>query len=163
MKFGVEQKLKAFAAMSMVFMLVVGGVGYWGQKPEVSALTDMSVKLLALRNHLTSDTMHHAVRADVLRALLAGSHKDTATLSEVRSDITEHATLFREKTQECEALELPENIKSEIDKVKPDLTTYIAGAEKMVALSSTDVVAAKRQFGEFSALFSKLEGSLAAR
>ena len=140
--------------MSMVFMLLVGGVRYWGQKPEVSALTDMSVKLLALRNHLTSDTMRNTLRAAVLRASWAGSHKDTATRSEVRSDIAEHATLFREKAQECEALELPENIKSEIDNVKPDLTTYIAGAGKVVALSSTDVVAADRQFGKFSALVS---------
>ncbi len=57
---------------------------------------DNVVSMSALRNHMETDMMHDALRADVYSAMLVGLGKSTSTATEVRDSINEHAGHFRE-------------------------------------------------------------------
>ena len=85
----IKQKLTGFALIALVLLLGVGYSGYWGVRQLNQAMQVAVLDFSALRNHMESDMMHDALRADVYVALHAGPQASTADKQAIR-DAVEH-------------------------------------------------------------------------
>ncbi|MFH7572542.1 methyl-accepting chemotaxis protein, partial [Pseudomonas syringae pv. tagetis] len=75
----------------------------------------------ALRNHLEPDMMHDALRADVMSAILVGLGKSDSTRDEEQKSIDEHAAQFRAVLGDKLKLPDTDDIKAELNRIKPSL------------------------------------------
>ncbi len=157
MTFSVRQKLIAFAALSIATTLLVGGSGYRAQQRQSAALGEMTVKLAALRNHLESDMMHDALRADVLAALHAGSKGQLDEAPTIKTDLADHVATFRGNIEASAKLQLPADIKAALGKVTPVLNGYEASAQRIIEQAFVNPAAAEALLPEFSTAFTQLE------
>lgn len=66
----IRQRILASGAIGIVAVVLLGGVGFWGQLRLGKALTENELSVNALRNHMEGDMMHDALRADVLAAFV---------------------------------------------------------------------------------------------
>ena len=156
MQFGVKQKLWSFAAFGIIATLVVGLVGYKSEQTLGDALTGVNIKMGELRNHMESDMMHDALRADVLSALRAGRAKDDAAQQQISADIKEHVGVFRERVDQNAKLPLSPEIEAAIEDVRPALNAYADAAAEMSALAFKDVDAAEAKMSYFLSAFKAL-------
>ena len=92
----IKLRLVLLIATSLLTALIVSLVSYVGILRMATAVGDNTVSMSALRNHMEADMMHDALRADVYSAMLVGLGKSTATATEVRDSLAEHAGHFRE-------------------------------------------------------------------
>jgi methyl-accepting chemotaxis protein len=160
MQFGVKEKLRAFAAFGIVATLIVGLFGYHSEHTLGDALTSVNVKMGALRNHMESDMMHDALRADVLAALRAGQMQDREAQQQVLADVDEHVESFRKHVDENAKLPLPATVKSAIEDVRPALASYADAAHEITNLAFKDAHAAEAKMPDFLAAFKTLEGRM---
>ena len=161
MQFGVKQKLWAFAAFSIVATLVVGTVGYVGGARQTAALSQLNIKLGALRNHLEADMMHDALRADVLAALRAAANNDATARAEVTADLKAHIDKFETNIEKNSALPLPTEVKAAIAAIEPALKAYELAAQDITTLAFSDVAKAEVQMPKFLETFGVLEDEMA--
>ncbi|MFJ4456719.1 methyl-accepting chemotaxis protein [Pseudomonas sp. NPDC089392] len=152
----IRQKMIVCGAISVSAATLLGGTGYWGQVRLTEALADSELSVSALRNHLEGDMMHDALRADVLAAFYAAPG-DSAAAEQVRSDLREHSQWFQRSLAANAELPLNEGIRQAIDQSRPALKTYIAQAERMVALALSDPQAARAEMPAFDQSFADLE------
>jgi len=162
MQFGVKEKLRAFAAFGIIATLTVGLVGYKSEQTLGDALSGVNIKMGALRNHMESDMMHDALRADVLSAMRAGHSKDAAAQKLVLGDIDEHVTAFHEHVEQNAKLPLSTEVKTAIEDMRPALNSYAGAAREITALAFQDVDAAEAKMPEFLSAFKALEGRMSS-
>ena len=142
-------------------MLILGGIGIWTVSALSTAIETSQISSHALRNHMSADMMHDALRADVLGAIEAGGSGTAEAKSNVRADLAEHVQNFQESLKANEALDLPKEITAAFRDLKDPLAEYIGAAEKIVAQALTDPAAARGDMPLFMAAFSKLESAMA--
>jgi methyl-accepting chemotaxis protein len=157
-----KQKLVGLSLISLAFILLVGGIGYWGAAGLSVSMDKILTNSEALANQLTADQAHDALRGDVLAALLAGSMKDKAAEAAVRKDLEEHTATFRKSIKTLDGLELDNGVKQALAKVRPVLDAYLKSAEATTALAFADAKAAHARFAEYTTVFEALEKEMAA-
>ena len=81
----IRKKFYGFGGLMAAVALIIGAIGYWGIARQGSELDEVVVTSLALRNHLESDMMHDALRADVLGALRAARDNNKEDLAAVKT------------------------------------------------------------------------------
>ena len=143
MQFGVKEKLRAFAAFGIAATLVVGLVGYNSEQKLGDALTGVNIKMAALRNHMESDMMHDALRADVLSALRAAKSHDEAAHKQVVADIEEHIASFIDHVDQNAKAPLSDEIKAGVEDVRPALSAYADAAREITAAAFKDIDSAE--------------------
>ncbi|WEJ08144.1 methyl-accepting chemotaxis protein [Pseudomonas sp. FJ2-5-13] len=158
----IKLRLVLLIATGLLTALIMSLAGYLGNTRMADAVQDNDVSMTVLRNHMEADMMHDALRADVLSAMLVGLGKSTSTPAEVNSSIKEHAEHFREVLAENLKLPLDASIKAGLEKIKPNLDTYISAGERIVALALENPEAARGELQTFNAAFSQLEEQMAA-
>jgi len=156
----IRKKFFGFGGLMAAVALVIGAFGYWGISRQGSELDDVVVTSLALRNHLESDMMHDALRADVLGALRAARDNNKEDMASVKADVADHSQNFRERVAANKGLPLSDDVRAAISEVEPKLATYITSAESMVALAEKDSPAAEAAYPPFLAVFEELEDSM---
>src|SRR5688500_11124656 len=82
----IRKKFYGFGGLMAAVALIIGTIGYWGIARQGSELDGVVTTSLALRNHLESDMMHDALRADVLGALRAARDNNKEDLAAVKAD-----------------------------------------------------------------------------
>ncbi|MEZ5833003.1 MAG: HAMP domain-containing methyl-accepting chemotaxis protein [Dongiaceae bacterium] len=156
----IRQKLYAFGGLIAVLALAIGAIGYWGTTRQADELNSVVVTSAALRNHMESDMMHDALRADVLAALHAALTNKEG-LAQVHSDLEDHVKNFREHLDANKALTLNDDVTAALSEVDPKLDAYIKSAESLVEQAAQDSAAAEAQLPSFMASFEELEGAMA--
>ena len=156
----IRQKFYGFGGLMAAVALTIGAIGYWGISRQSDELGSVVTTSLALRNHLESDMMHDALRADVLGALRAAGAGNKDDLAQVQADLADHSQNFRKRIAANKQLTLTDEVRTAISEVEPQLDTYIASAESLVALAAKDPAAAEAQYASFLETFSKLEDSM---
>ena len=121
----IRKKFFGFGGLMAAVALVIGAFGYWGISRQGSELDDVVVTSLALRNHLESDMMHDALRADVLGALRAARDNNKEDMASVKADVADHSQNFRERVAANKGLPLSDDVRAAISEVEPKLATYI--------------------------------------
>ena len=156
-------KVFGFGGLMAVVALIIGAIGYWGMSRQATELSSVVNTSLAIRNHIEGDMMQYALRADVLSALRAAQRANKEEQAQVRADVADHATNFRERIAANNALPLNPEIKAAIAEVNPKLDAYIKSAEDMVALAEKDPAAAEAQYPAFLGVFEELEDARSSR
>jgi methyl-accepting chemotaxis protein len=155
-----RKKFYGFGGLMAAVALIIGAIGYWGISRQGTELDGVVVTSLALRNHLESDMMHDALRADVLGALRAARDNNKEDLAAVKADIADHSQNFRERIEANKGLPLNDDVRAAISEVEPKLDSYISTAESMITLAEKDSAGAEAAYPPFLANFEELEGSM---
>ena len=158
----IKLRLVLLIATSLLTALIVSLVSYVGNLRMATAVGDNTVSMSALRNHMEADMMHDALRADVYSAMLVGLGKSTATATEVRDSLTEHAGHFREVLDDNLKLPINPALRTALEQIKPSLDTYIKSAEQIVGVALDNPDAAQQQLGTFNSAFTQLEEQMGA-
>lgn len=150
-------RLFLLAGVGLSAVLALGTVGYVGSRNINAGIAQMTVVSSGLRNHLDTDMLHDALRADVLAALVA----DTAEARKgVAAETEEHVSHMKELLDKNSALDLGEAVDKALVEARPALDGYTAAALKEVSLAGTDRAAANAGLPDFFKAFSELEGRL---
>jgi methyl-accepting chemotaxis protein len=156
----IRQKFYGFGGLMAAVALIIGAIGYWGISRQGDELDSVVTTSLALRNHLESDMMHDALRADVLGALRAARDTNKEDLAAVKADLADHSQNFRDRIAANKGLTLSDEVRAAISEVEPKLDGYIESAESLIALAEKDSAAAEVQYASFLVTFEGLEDSL---
>lgn len=140
----IRQRILASGAIGIVAVVLLGGVGFWGQLRLGKALSENELSVNALRNHMEGDMMHDALRADVLAAFVV-QPGDGAAAEQVRQDLQEHSQWFRKVVEQNQGLPLNDAIHQALVELRPDLEAYIGAAESIVGKALLDPVAARAE------------------
>ena len=162
MRLTIRQRLLMMNLATLLFVSLVGLVGYYAVHVLDSSMDAISSNSAAMKDQLQADQAHDALRADVLAARLAAEKNDPAEIKQVRDDTTEHIALFRKLVKEMDAAGTEGEVKQAIDKVRPDVDRYLKSAGDMVELSLSNPAAAQAKFADFMDSFHVLEKSMAA-
>ncbi len=162
MRFTIKQRLLLINLATLVFVTLVGGVGYYAVNVLDNSMDAISTNSSAMKDQLQADQAHDALRADVLAARLAAQKNDPAEIREVRQDTAEHIALFRKLVQDMDAASTDAEVHRAMTQVRPDVDRYLKSAEEMVSLSFSDPPAAQAKFAAFMDTFRVLEKSMAA-
>jgi len=160
----IRTRLIGFCLLGILLAALIGLVGYWSGEKQNGALADVAINFSALRNHLESDMMHDALRADVLAALRAGHRPDRPPSEDqgIREDLREHAANFRKNLADNEQLPLGAEVRSAINQLRPALDAYIRSAEVTVERALKGASNTDADFAAFTTSFETLEKDLAA-
>jgi methyl-accepting chemotaxis protein len=150
----VGNRLFLLSAVAALVAAAIGGSGIKGMLDARSALEDVVVCAQGQGNFMQSDMMHDAIRADVLRAMLA---EDEDEFNESKKELAEHVASFRESMEANSKLPLSPEILKSIAEVEAPLNNYIASAESLLNTAHTDKAAAKAMFPKFQEAFADLE------
>ncbi|MTV39304.1 methyl-accepting chemotaxis protein [Duganella radicis] len=162
MRLTIKQRLLLINLATLLFVGLVGLVGYYAVHVLDVSMDAISTNSAAMKDQLQADQAHDALRADVLAARLAAEKNDPAEVKEVRQDTAEHIALFRKLIKEMDAASTDAEVRQAMEKVRPDVDRYLKSAEEMVALSLSDPPAAQAKFAAFMDSFRVLEKSMAA-
>src|SRR5262245_33280824 len=150
-------KLALIAAVSLAALVLTAAIGLNAVSSLRSALQSLADGG-ALRNQMQSDMMHDAIRADSLR--LAHATSDAEAL-EAAGDMREHAAEFRARFHANELLPLDEATRGALTALSPDITAYLATAERMADLVGRDREAVRALIPEIQTRFANLEDPMA--
>jgi len=162
MRWTIKRRLLLSNGVTLVFVGLVGVVGYQAVAVLSRAMDAITINGSAMKDQLQADMMHDALRADALAARLAADRNDAAEIKGVREDTAEHIALFRKLIDDMGAATTDAEIQQAMRQVRPDVDRYLASAQQMVTLALSDKDAAQAQFGAFMDTFRVLEKSMAA-
>ncbi|MBV7539002.1 MCP four helix bundle domain-containing protein [Duganella sp. sic0402] len=162
MRLTIKQRLLLINLTTLVFVALIGVVGYYAVYVLDQSMDGISANSSAMKDQLQADQAHDALRADVLAARLAAGGSNPAEVKEVREDTAEHIALFRKLIKEMDAASTSADVRRAMDQVRPDVDRYLKSAEEMVELSLTNPAAAQAKFPAFMDSFRVLEKSMAA-
>lgn len=147
-------------AVAIAQALVIAGVGLWAITSLSGALETNEVASASLRNHMSSDMMHDALRGDVLAAMQAGSANDQDAFRAVQGELSEHVDTFNEMFAANGALELDPEVRAALNGVQEPLNQYIESAKSIIALAGQDPAAASQAYPAFTVKFGELETAM---
>ncbi|MDB5588924.1 MAG: hypothetical protein JWP26_3894 [Devosia sp.] len=137
---------------------LMSGSSFYVGNAFVKAGEASSVLMVSMREQMTADMMHDAMRGVVYRSLYAALAADTAMAAETTSELTEYSQAFHTAIDAQGDLDLPADIRSALDAIAVPLDGYITSAETLVGLASAGKVAdAEAQLPAFEAAFGTLE------
>jgi methyl-accepting chemotaxis protein len=93
MRITVGKRLFLLSSAAICAAVAIGFSGIKGIRESHSALEEVVTYAKGQANFLQSDMMHDAIRADVLRALLA---TDDGEYNEAKKELDEHVQSFRD-------------------------------------------------------------------
>jgi methyl-accepting chemotaxis protein len=108
---------------------------------------------------LEADMMHDAIRADVLRAMLATVAADYDSAA---SDLDGHAKTLLSLLSDVHDAGLGDGAAGAVEDVTPTAEAYVSSAKDLIALVGTDPQAARAAYPSFQKAFDQLEQDLPA-
>lgn len=160
--FTIARKLKAFSLISLAFVLVMAGTGWWTIAKLTRASNDIADIGAALKSQMQADMAHDALRADVLAALLAGTNQNAMAEQKTRAEVQQHVKALREAFENLETLPLDSVLRQAVANVRPALDAYVRSVTTVVAVAFTDSQGAAAQLAAFEASFKQVETAMQA-
>src|SRR5262249_51054412 len=145
----IGKRLIALAAVGLVAVIALGLVGYIGSRNINDGIARMATVSSGLRNHLDTDMLHDALRADVLSALVA---QNDEARTEAVNEVAEHSKQIKELLEANEQLDLGAEAHQALAETRPRLDVYTATAQREVELAAKDHAGAQAAFGEFQTI-----------
>jgi len=128
-----------------------------------SDVRDQSATLMSsMRQQMTADMMHDAMRGVAYRALYAAATGDATMAGEAQAEVVEYGDAFKAAIAAQGQLDLPDDIRAALDGLKAPLASYIASSETIVGLAGSDAEAARAQLPQFEEAFGALETAMSA-
>ena len=157
----IAQRFLFLTIFVSVAVFTVFLTGFMGNR----AITETNTQAIAISNarndEAYADMMHDGTRAVVLRAMydsLQGGSEE----KEVREELADFQHQFRENLDNITKAKIPNSVKDAVNKIRPDVESYLKSAGVVVDLAYTDVKAAKKELPNFTKKFEILETGMAA-
>ncbi|WP_242414767.1 methyl-accepting chemotaxis protein [Sphingomonas panni] len=149
------------AAIATIALLVLASAGarVWSNGGQGEARASVTRGTSLLRNHMTADMMHDAVRGDVLSVLRAASAGDL-DLAANRQALREDATALRKALAADAAYADAPAVAAQARAIQPLVETYVATAEDIADAAAADPARAGALLPGFLTAFEKLEGGM---
>lgn len=157
-----KSRLISLVIVNLLVLAAVVSASLFSLSQSKSTNQELIASLSALKNHLSGDMMHDALRGDALTALLRSlSKEDTfGTQSDLDSAITEHVENFQSAIAQNDELPLSSEIKGVLAEVRAPLSEYIASAQNIVKEGSKSYEHGKASYPAFLEAFEHLEGAM---
>jgi methyl-accepting chemotaxis protein len=141
---------------------LMSGSSFYVGHSFAGASDESQVLMVSMREQMTADMMHDAMRGVVYRSLYAALSADSAMAAETSAELTEYSEAFHAAIDAQAGLDLPADIRSALDGIATPLDAYISAAETLVGLAGSGKVAdAQAQLPAFEAAFGTLETGMA--
>jgi len=160
----IKAKLILFAFLGVLFTMLVGADGYWGETVQADALDNVVTNSVALRNHMEADMRHEGILADVLGALREGAspNRRSDEMATIAKEFDRHAEIMRKSIADNQKLILDPAVQKQMQTVNPALESYIGKASAIISRAATDISDAQNDFPDFKASFEALEKEMEA-
>ena len=156
MNLSIRMKLLLSGLASLAIAIIIAIAGFLGVEQLDTAMDDIVVNSTGLKNHLTADMMHDALRSDVYAAIVAAQGNKLDMKPAIESDLREHAALFERSLRANESLGLNDDIRNKLQKTHNPLNNYIASSKNMVETAFTDLENTDSQLTAFKDDFDML-------
>ena len=140
--------------ISIAIFSTLAGVSMWSFTATTRALHEIERGGQSIREQMTADMMHDALRADVLRHLQA---RDAGEMEAADADQKGHVDLFVSSIAALSTGVQDQEIANRIASLRQPLADYIASAESISALARKDRAEAVQALTGFYESFSTLE------
>ena len=160
MKLTIKNRLVLTNVLSLVFLTIVGAIGFDAVRKLDHAMTEVSANGFALRDQLLADQAHDALRADALSSQLAMAAGDQSQRAEVTKQITAHSDTLRKMLASMEARTTDPELRRGIEQVKPDADAFLNSAAGVAAVSWDEPYTAQEKFDAFQKNFARFETSM---
>ena len=149
------------AAITTIALLVLASAGarVWSNGGQSEARASVTRGTALLRNHMTADMMHDAVRGDVLSVLRAASAKDLDPAANRRALAEDAAALRKALAADAAYADAPD-IAAQARSIQPLVEAYITTAEGIADAAATDPARAGALLPGFLTAFERLEGGM---
>jgi methyl-accepting chemotaxis protein len=154
MRMTIRTKLLGPALTGVLVALLVGGVGLVNQSRGNAARHRLLDASVAIRNHTLGDMYHDALHADVLSAIVARNAEER---EEAVNSAKENGAAFRSALKENLGLALDPQVHQAIAAMQPQVESYLAHVDRMIALAASDPAAARAALPAFMTEFESLE------
>ena len=155
----IKKKIVLSGIICSALSVIIAVFAYNGLRGLDGTLRDVTRNSLVLKNHMTADMLHDALRGDVLLALSSGAFGATEK-EHVKSAVHEHASDMRAMMTENKELLGNSPIKNKFYTAQVEIEKYVTMAESLVAQGLTDPSGAGKQYEMFDGEFKKLEAQL---
>lgn len=145
-------KLMAVNVLLVLALAAVVAVAWRMLPAEADAAADVILLTNAQRSNQAADTLHDALRADVLAALLSGQVSGL-TPDAVRQSVRTHATEFRAEINRLNKMPLKAEVRQYSVEAYISALHFLALTERQVELALTDLPAALGEMGTYEAAF----------
>jgi methyl-accepting chemotaxis protein len=156
----IKLRLLASNLAAIAFVALVGCIGYLAVTRLDAAMDRITNNGALMKDQMSADQMHDALRADVLAALLAGADGSAEERTAAKRDTAEHMAQFRKLLGDIDKDAADPALRAAVAKVRPDVDAYLKSAEQTVALALSDVAAARQAHPAFMQRFRTLEKSM---
>jgi twitching motility protein PilJ len=150
----IRAKLIGFIFLSLLFIALVGGFGYYSNTELADAMAEMQGKSEAINTLVQGSIAQDAVRADVLQILRAAKSGDAVVYKEAARDLNDH---LKALTGNVASNGLTEKTRQAVAIVSADAGVYAKSAQSIAALAQADSGGAEAQFIVFNDAFKKLK------
>lgn len=156
----VKARLFGAGLLALCGVLATFGTGYYGLTQSNHGLEASITATSAVLNQKHADMMHDALRGDVLYALQTGPDGPAELRREISADLASHVEDFTVSIDTLRSLDLPPEIRTEVEAVVPPLQAYVEAAQSIITLAFQDRIAAQARWPDFMAAFLTLESSM---
>lgn len=156
----IRAKLIGLSFVSLLFILLAGGAGYYGYSVLSDALADTQGSHDVVNTQLRADMVQDAVRADMLQILRESKSGNTAGYEEALKELNEHLNAMTDKTaKNTTVAALTEKTRQAVAVVRADEDACAKSARNIAALAMTNSGAAEAQFSAFNEAFKTMKSS----
>ncbi|MBI5429289.1 MAG: methyl-accepting chemotaxis protein [Nitrosomonadales bacterium] len=154
----IRAKLIGFSLLTLLFVLLVGGAGYYGKTELGKAIENTQGSSALLNANMRVNVAHDEIRADVLQVLREARIGDAAAYQEAVGNFNDHLKALTGNTANiANSAALTEKTRQAIAMVRADVEGYAKSAQDIAVLAQSDAAAAEMQFNEFNEKYRKLK------
>jgi methyl-accepting chemotaxis protein len=149
------------AAIAAIVLLVIlsGLATVWSNHEQGVARDRITAGSSLLRNHMTADMMHDAIRGDVL-SILRATRVGDLDLAENRKALVDDAAALKRAVATDAAFDEAPEVAAQAKRIRPLVDAYVATARRIAIVTETDPARAGTLLPAFLVDFEKLEGGM---
>jgi methyl-accepting chemotaxis protein len=155
----INTMMMAAIAAIIALVLASAGVSLWANGQQSAARDRVSAASRLLRNHMTADMMHDAVRGDVLSILRAIRVGDLS-LTDNRKALEQDVATLRKALAADRAYTAAPEVVAAATQIQPQVDAYIASARAVAATAAVDQDRASTMLPAFLRTFHDLESGM---
>ena len=159
MRITIRGKIIGLTVLALLLIAIFAVISLWQQREMAQIIERLVRANEVLSNHQTVDMMHDGIRGDIFRLQLADTPEK---LKESEAEIKDHMAVFAEKMKLNRSILTEPEVTAALVEATPIADAYIAAAEGIFTLATTDRGAALAKLPEFQAVFSAAEDKLGA-
>lgn len=155
----INTMMMAAIAAIIALVLASAGVSLWANGQQSAARDRVGAASRLLRNHMTADMMHDAIRGDVLSILRAIRVGDLS-LTDNRKALEQDVATLRKTLAVDRAYAAAPEVVAAATQIQPQVDAYIASARSVAATAAVDQDRASTMLPAFLRTFHDLESGM---